>query len=230
MTTATRERRGVGDRLLTTIERWGNKLPEPFTLFLVLLLITGVVSTAMALADVAVTVPGTEDGPIEIRGLFTGEGLAWFTSNLGPNFIGFPPLQTVLTILLAVGVAEKTGMLAAVVRKSFGSAPRWMLPYVVGIVGVTGSVIADSAFIIIPPLAALVFRAAGRHPVAGLLGGFAAVGAGYSTALVPTSLDALFAGITTGVMESLPGIETTPVNPISNYYFNVVAALLLGMV
>ena len=232
MTTATteRERRGIGDRLLTTIERWGNKLPEPFTLFLVLLLITGVVSTAMALADVAVTVPGTEDGPIEIRGLFTGEGLAWFTSNLGPNFIGFPPLQTVLTILLAVGVAEKTGMLAAVVRKSFGSAPRWMLPYVVGIVGVTGSVMADSAFIIIPPLAALVFKAAGRHPVAGLLGGFAAVGAGYSTALVPTSLDALFAGITTGVMESLPGIETTPVNPISNYYFNVVAALLLGVV
>ncbi|WP_298889602.1 AbgT family transporter [uncultured Serinicoccus sp.] len=230
MTTATQERRGIGDRLLTTIERWGNKLPEPFTLFLVLLLITGVVSTGMALADVAVTVPGTEDGPIEIRGLFTGEGLAWFTSNLGPNFIGFPPLQTVLTILLAVGVAEKTGMLAAVVRKSFGSAPRWMLPYVVGIVGVTGSVMADSAFIIIPPLAALVFKAAGRHPVAGLLGGFAAVGAGYSTALVPTSLDALFAGITTGVMESLPGIETTPVNPVSNYYFNVVAALLLGMV
>ncbi|KUG56753.1 P-aminobenzoyl-glutamate transporter [Serinicoccus chungangensis] len=230
MTTATQERRSIGDRLLTTIERWGNKLPEPFTLFLVLLLITGVVSTAMALADVAVTVPGTEDGPIEIRGLFTGEGLAWFTSNLGPNFIGFPPLQTVLTILLAVGVAEKTGMLAAVVRKSFGSAPRWMLPYVVGIVGVTGSVMADSAFIIIPPLAALVFKAAGRHPVAGLLGGFAAVGAGYSTALVPTSLDALFAGITTGVMESLPGIETTPVNPVSNYYFNVVAALLLGLV
>lgn len=230
MTATTHPRRGIGDRLLTTIERWGNKLPEPFTLFLILLLITGVISTAMALAGVAVTVPGTEDGPIEIRGLFTGEGLAWFTSNLGANFIGFPPLQTVLTILLAVGVAEKTGMLAAVVRKSFGSAPRWMLPYVVGIVGVTGSVMADSAFIIIPPLAALVFKAAGRHPVAGLLGGFAAVGAGYSTALVPTSLDALFAGITTGVMDSLPGIETTPVNPVSNYYFNVVAALLLGVV
>lgn len=230
MTATTTERRSMGDRLLTTIERWGNKLPEPFTLFVILFLFTGVVSTGMALADVAVTVPGTEDGPIEIRGLFTGEGMAWFTSNLGTNYVEFPPLKTVITILLAVGIAEKTGMLAAVVRKAFGSAPRWLLPYVVGLVGVTGSVMADSAFVVIPPLAAMVFKAADRHPVAGLLGGFAAVGAGYSTALVPTSLDALFAGITTGVMESLPGIETTAVNPVSNYYFNVVAALLLGAV
>ncbi|WP_151526488.1 AbgT family transporter [Serinicoccus kebangsaanensis] len=230
MTATTQERRGIGDRLLTTIERWGNKLPEPFTLFVILFLLTGAISTAMALADVSVTVPGTDEGPVEIRGLFTGEGMAWFTSNIGANYVGFPPLRTVITILLAVGIAEKTGMLAAVVRTAFGSAPRWMLPYVVGLVGVTGSVMADSAFIVIPPLAALVFKAADRHPVAGLLGGFAAVGAGYSTALVPTSLDALFAGITTGVMESLPGIQTSPVNPISNYYFNIVAAILLGMV
>lgn len=223
-------RRSFGDRLLTTIERWGNKLPEPFTLFVILFLLTGVVSTGMALADVTITVPGSTEGPISIRGLFTGEGMAWFTSNIGANYVGFPPLQTVITILLAVGVAEKTGMLSAVVRQSFGSAPRWLLPYVVGVVGVTGSVMADSAFIVIPPLAALVFKAAGRHPVAGLLGGFAAVGAGYSTALVPTSLDALFAGITTGVMESLPGLETSPVNPVSNYYFNIVAALLLGAI
>src|SRR5690606_38376819 len=64
---------------------------------------------------------------------------------------------------------------------------------------------------------------------AGLLGGFAAVGAGYSTALVPTSLDALFAGITTAVMETLQGIAYSPVNPISNYYFNIAAALVLGL-
>ncbi|MGB7450195.1 MAG: AbgT family transporter [Ornithinimicrobium sp.] len=228
--TSSTARTSFGDRLLTRIEIAGNKLPEPFALFLWLILITGVISTAMAWSNVEVQVPGSEEGPIVIRGLFTGDGLAWLTSNLGANYVGFPPLQTVITILLAVGVAEKTGMLAAVVRVCFGSAPRWLLPYVVGLVGVTGSIMADSAFIVIPPLAAMVFKAAGRHPVAGILGGFAAVGAGYSTALVPTSLDALFAGITTGVMESLPGVETTAVNPVSNYYFNVVSAIVLGAI
>ncbi|MBU5900620.1 AbgT family transporter, partial [Vibrio cholerae O1] len=70
--------------------------------------------------------------------------------------------------------------------------PRWLMPYAVGFVGVVGSIMGDSAFIMIPRLAALVFNAAGRHPMAGLIGGFAATGAGYSTSIVPTSLDALF--------------------------------------
>lgn len=229
MSSTTTERRTFTDRMLTGVENVGNKLPEPFTLFVILFLLTGVVSTAMAWSDVSVVVPGGDGEPVVMQGLFTGAGLAWFTSNLGENYLGFPPLKTVLPILLAVGIAEKTGMLGAVVRKSFGSAPRWMLPYVVGIVGVTASIMADSAFIVVPPLAALVFKAAGRHPVAGLLGGFAAVGAGYSTALVPTSLDALFAGITTAVMETLPGIDYAPVNPVSNYYFNIVASIVLGL-
>lgn len=233
MSTATTKdgsRRTFTDRMLNGVERAGNALPEPFTLFLILFLLVGVISTGMAMAGVQVTVPGSTEGPVAIKGLFTGEGLTWLTTMLGENYLGFPPLKTVLPILLAVGIAEKTGMLSAAVRTAFGSAPRWLLPYVVGIIGVTGSVMADSAFIVIPPLAALVFHAAGRHPVAGLLGGFAAVGAGYSTALVPTSLDALFAGITTAVMETLPGIETTPVNPISNYYFNIVSSIVLGVI
>lgn len=220
---------GFGQRLLDGIERIGNKLPEPFTLFLGLFLITGAISTAMALAGVSVTIPGSDE-VVTIKGLFTGEGLAWLTTTMGDNYIGFPPLATVLPILLAVGVAEKSGMLAAAVRVAFGSSPRWLLPYAVGFVGVVGSIMADSAFIIIPPLAALVFKAAGRHPMAGLIGGFAATGAGYSTSIVPTSLDALFAGITTSVMETLPGIEYQAVNPVSNYYFNIVASIMLAII
>lgn len=219
---------GIGDRILTGIETLGNKLPEPFTLFLGLFLITGVASTIMALQNIQVAVPGSDEDLV-IRGLFTGEGLTWLTTTMGANYIGFPPLVTVLPILLATGVAERTGMLSALIRKLFGSAKKWILPYAVGVVGVTASVMADAAFVVVPPLAAMVFKAAGRHPVAGLLGGFAAVGAGYSTALVPTSLDALFAGITNAVMETLPGIATTEVNPVSNYYFNIASAIVLGL-
>ena len=129
--------------------------------------------------------------------------------------------MTVLPILLAIGISQHSGLLAAAIRKLFGSSPSWMLPYVVGFVGVISSIMADSAFVVVPPLAALVFKAAGRHPMAGLLGGFAAAGAGYSTNIFPTSLDALFAGITTSVMGALPGYEFTAVNPVSNWFFNL---------
>ncbi len=233
MTTAStspesKPKESVFDRFLSTVERVGNKLPEPFTLFLFLFLITAVISTVMAMMNISVQVPGAEK-PTVIKGLFTGEGMAWITTTLGSNYVGFPPLVTVLPILLAVGVAEKTGFLAVSVRAIFGSAPRWMLPYVVGFVGVVGSIMADSAFVVIPPLAALVFKAVGRHPVAGLIGGFAAAGAGYSTSIVPTSLDALFAGITTKVMEALPNFEFAEVTPVSNYYFNIASSIVLSL-
>lgn len=221
-------KKGALDSFLTGVEYVGNKLPEPFTLFLGLFLITGVASSIMAWMGVEVKVPGTED-TLKVKGLFTGEGMTWLTTTMGENYIGFPPLVTVLPILLAVGVAERSGMLSALIRKLFGSAKRWALPYAVGVIGVTASIMADAAFVVVPPLAAMVFKAAGRHPVAGLIGGFAAVGAGYSTALVPTSLDALFAGITNAVMETLPGTAFSDVNAVSNYFFNIASSIVLGL-
>ena len=224
---ATRRARVI-DRFLNTVERVGNKLPDPFMLFLLLFGITAVVSTAMEWADVTVQLPGSDE-TTKIKGFFTAEGMSWFTQNIGANYLGFPPLATVLPILLAVGVAEKSGLLAASIRKAFGSAPRWSLPYAVAFVGVMGSIMSDAAFVVIPPLAALVFKAAGRHPVAGLLGGFAAVGAGYSTSMLVTSLDALFAGITTAVTASLPNAGSA-VTPVSNYFFNFVSSIVLTLV
>lgn len=219
---------GMLDRFLSSVERVGNKLPEPFTIFLILYVITAVASSIMAWTGTSVMVPGSEKEQA-VKGLFTGEGMAWFTTTLGENYIGFPPLVTVLPILLAVGVAERSGMLSALIRKLFGSSRPAILPYAVGVIGVTASVMGDAAFVVVPPLAAMVFKAAGRHPVAGLIGGFASVGAGYSTALVPTSLDALFAGITNAVMDTLPGTDFADVNAISNYYFNIGSSIVLGI-
>jgi aminobenzoyl-glutamate transport protein len=215
------------DRVLGWIERVGNRLPEPFILFALLTLFVAVVSTLMAAFGVTVAVPGADE-ITAVRGAFTAEGVEWFFTSLAENFIGFPPLQTVVTIMLGVGLAERTGMLAALIRLAFRNARRAVLPYALGFIGVTGSVMADSAFIIIPPLAAVVFKAAGRHPVAGLIGGFAAVGAGYSTSLLVTSLDALFAGISNGVAATLPD-PGTPVTPVSNYLFNAVSSVVLSL-
>ncbi|AOS66110.1 AbgT family transporter [Actinoalloteichus hymeniacidonis] len=219
------------DRVLNWIERVGNRLPEPFILFVLLTLIVAVVSTLMAGFGVSILIPGDEEST-PIRGAFTGAGVEFMFTGLASNFIEFPPLQTVVTIMLGVGLAERTGLLAALIRLAFGNAPKWLLPYALGFIGVTGSVMSDSAFIIIPPLAAMVFKAAGRHPVAGLLGGFAAAGAGYSTSLLVTSLDALFSGITNSVVETLPGIGATAssVTPVSNYFFNIASAIVLSLI
>jgi aminobenzoyl-glutamate transport protein len=216
------------DRLLGGIERIGNKIPEPFLLFVGLFAILAVVSTGLALGGVQAQVEGT-DSPTVVRGFFTGEGISWFTTTVVDNFVGFPPLGTVVVILLAVGIAQSSGLLSTLIKRSFSGWPSWALPYAVALVGTVGSVMADSVMIVLPPLAAMVFAAAGRHPVAGLLGAFAAAGAGYSTSLVVTSLDALFAGITSAVTGSLPD-PGTPVTPVSNWFFNIASSLVLTVV
>lgn len=129
-------RASATDKVLAGIEKVGNALPEPFTLFLLLFLITGIISTAMAWAGAEVQVPGSDDIR-QIKGLFTKEGLAWFTVNIGENYVGFPPLAYVLPIILAVGIAERSGMLSALIRSLFGSANTVVLPYAVGIIGVS---------------------------------------------------------------------------------------------
>ena len=98
-----RQSGGWLDTFLNGVEAVGNKLPEPFTIFLILYVITAVASSILAWNGTKVMVPGSDE-ELAIKGLFTGEGMAWFTTTLGENYIGFPPLLTVLPILLAVGV------------------------------------------------------------------------------------------------------------------------------
>nr|WP_276610774.1 AbgT family transporter [Kineococcus siccus] len=210
------------------VERVGNRIPEPFVLFLGLFAVLAVASTAMAVAAVEVEVPGSGERQA-VRGLFTVEGVRWLTTNLVDNFVSFPPLGTVVVILLAVGLAQRSGLFSTLVKTAFAGAPSWALPYAVAAVCMVGHVMADSVMIVIPPLAAMVFKAAGRHPVAGLLGAFAAAGAAYSTSFVVTSLDALFAGITSSVAQSLPDAGT-PVTPVSNWYYNIACSAVLTVV
>ncbi|MFW5417589.1 AbgT family transporter [Nocardiopsis sp. CNT-189] len=215
-------------RLLDGIERVGNRIPDPFVLFLILFALVAVVSAAMAAQGAQVEVPGGEDGPQPIRSFFTAEGLTWLTTSLVSNFIGFPPLGVVLTVLLGVGVAQRTGLLMALVRRAFGSAPRWLLPYVVALVAVSASIMSDASMVVVPPLAAMVFKAAGRHPVAGLMGGFAVATAAFSCSPFITSTDALLSGITN---TAAAGVDLgTHVSPVSNHFLTFTIAILLSLV
>lgn len=223
-------RPGFFTRMLDGIERLGNKIPDPFILFLLLFVIVAVASSVMAALGATYEVPGSDEGVQEIRGFFTAQGLTWLTTNLVANFIGFPPLGVVLTILLGVGIAQRTGLLNTLVRRAFSGAPKWVLPYVVALVAVSGSIMSDAAMVVIPPLAAMVFKAAGRHPVAGLLGAFAAAMAAFSCSPFITSTDALLSGITNKAAASVASLETTYVSPVSNHFLTFTIAIILSVV
>src|SRR5262245_42331282 len=118
------------DRALGLLERVGNRIPHPFVLFAYLLVILAVASTLLDWAGASATVPG-EDQPVAVHGLLTGAGVTWFLTSFVENFMLFPPLGNVVVMLLAIGVAERTGLLKAAVTSLFSRAPARLLPYVV---------------------------------------------------------------------------------------------------
>ncbi|WP_327660644.1 MULTISPECIES: AbgT family transporter [unclassified Streptomyces] len=222
-------RRGFIDKAMSGIERVGNKLPHPVLLFLGLFVLVGAVSTALAAAGATVRIPG-EDKTVAVQGVFTGDGVVWLLENFIPNFTGFPSLGTVLLMMAAVGVAERTGLLETVVRASISRAPGWLLPYLVAFVAAQAHLMSDVAILVIPPLAALVFKNAGRNPVAGLIGGFACVCAGYAAGFTIGALDALYTGITHQAAQVLPQGADAPTHILINYFYTASASVVLALI
>lgn len=222
-------KRSLLDKVMSGIERAGNKLPHPVLLFLGLFVIIGTVSTVLAATGTTVTVPG-EDETLAVKGLFSGEGVRWLLENFIPNFTGFPSLGTVLLMMAAVGVAEKTGLLETAVRASIARAPRLLLPYLVAFVSCQAHLMSDVAILVIPPLAALAFKNAGRNPIAGLIGGFACVCAGYAAGFSIGALDALYTGITHQAAAVVPGGEDAPTHILINYFFTSAASCVLALI
>ncbi|RZT87145.1 aminobenzoyl-glutamate transport protein [Pseudonocardia sediminis] len=210
------------------IERVGNRVPHPFYLFWYLLIVVGAASAVLTATGATAQLPGAPTAE-PVRNILSVSGLQHLLTTMVDNFIGFPPLGVVLTVLLGVGVAERTGFLRAVVAATLARVPARLMPFAVVYVAGQGHFMGDAAMVILPPLAALAFRSVGRHPVAGAIGAFAATAVGYGSGLIVGALDANLAALSERVLPpgTPPGVETSV---LMNYYIQVVAALILPAV
>ncbi len=221
------EKKGVFMRLLDVVERVGNKLPHPFILFVYLALFIIVLSAIVSMFGVKVVHPGTQE-ELAIRSLISGEGLNYIISSMLTNFTGFRPLGLVLVMMLGIGLAQQVGLIQTFMRKAILNAPAKLVTYAVLFAGVIGNLASDAAFIIVPPLAAMVFYGLGRHPLAGLAAGFAGAGAGFTANIFIAGTDALLSGISTEVATTIdPNIVVTP---IDNWFFMIASVVMLMVV
>lgn len=210
--------------ILGFVERIGNKLPHPATLFAIFAALVVILSKICARAAIGVTHPVTHQ-PIVSVDLLSIAGLHRMLVQAVPNFIEFPPLGVVIVILLGLAVAEHTGLIGVVLRLIVLSSPPRLLTPIVVFVGVMSHVGGDIGFVLIVPLGAAIFHAAGRHPLAGLAAAFAGVGGGFSACLLLTPLDVLAAGISTAAAQLLDPAAT--VSALANWYFMMTSALVI---
>ncbi|KQL45002.1 transporter [Brevibacillus choshinensis] len=216
---------GVG--LLKWVERVGNKLPNPFMLFLYLIAILMVVTALLSFFHVTAMDP-IKNEQLAVKNLLSQEGLQWLLPNIIKNFSSFLPLGSILTLMLGVGLAEKVGLLEAVIRKMSLRVSARYASYLVAFIAFFSHVSSDAAFVIMPPLGALIFLAVGRHPVAGLLAAIAGVGSGFTANMLIVTTDVLLSGISSEISKSVDPNVTVSV--LDNWFFMSASVILLSAI
>ena len=212
-----------GSRVLNTVEKIGNRLPDPVFLFLWLIAGLVVLSLFGAAAGWSAVNPVTGD-TLVAQSLLSPENLEQLIIGMPRTLADFPPLAIVITIIYGASVAERSGLFATAIRGALLNAPKALLTPVIVIVGMMSHHASDAAYVVVIPLAAVIFAAAGRHPLAGLAAGFAAVSGGYAGNLFPGSQDALILGITEPAARLID--PNYSVNIAGNWFFIVSVVLV----
>ncbi|MBL4865725.1 MAG: AbgT family transporter [Pseudomonadales bacterium] len=214
-------------RLLDHIENIGNRLPHPTSLFVLLCGLVLLLSWICSLIELTAVHPVTQE-TIQATNLLNGAGLRKIISNAVTNFTHFAPLGSVLVAMLGIGIAEKAGLLSAFLRLLVIKTPGRMITSVVVFAGVLSSLAADSGYVVLIPIAGLVFQSAGKNPLAGMAAAFAGVSGGYSANLLIGPLDAILSGISTEAANLVD--KEYQVAATSNYYFIIVSTFVITLI
>lgn len=215
------------DKILDSIERAGNKLPDPITLFLGLSVIVVLISALCSALGVSAVNPA-DGSTIEVFNLLSADGLRYLWSNVITNFSGFAPLGMVLVAVIGSSVAEKSGFLVALMQRFLGKSKGWIVSMVVIFLGINLNIAGDAGFIVLPPLAAILYMSIGRSPLLGLYVAFASVAAGFCGNIMLGLSDALAYGFTEAAAQLID--PNYAESMAINWYFLLVSCLMLTVV
>lgn len=214
-------------RVLDNIEVVGNKLPHPATLFLMMAVLVALLSWWASAVGLQATHPATGE-VIAVKNLLSADGIRWIYTNVESNFVKFPPLALVLVIMVGIGVAEGSGLFTVLVRQLVLGAPPKLITAAIVTAGIFSHIASEVGYVILIPLGAMIFHALGRHPMAGFAAAFAGVSAGFGSNFLIGSVDPILAGLSTSAAQIIdPAIN---INPMVNYYFMVVSAIMVIVV
>lgn len=168
-----------------------------------------------------------QEQTFEVKGLLSTDGIRFMLSSFVNNFAGFAVVAVTFVAMMGVGVAEKAGMMGALIRKLVAVAPAALLAFFLIFVGVLSSVASDAGYLILIPLAAAAFASVGRHPLAGLAAAYAGVACIFSVNILITPVDSMLTEITNEAIGQ-SGAEHLTVT--ANFYFSIVSSILMALV
>jgi aminobenzoyl-glutamate transport protein len=230
-----RERKGALDGFLTAIERVGNKVPHPAIIFFWLIGIVVVLSAILSLVGWSATYEAVDPVSHEVASrtttvtsLLSGSGIRFMLTSIVGNFLGFGAVGVIIVAMIGVGLAEESGLIAALVRKIVEIAPRSIFTFIIVMLGVVSSIAADAGYLVLVPLAAAAFHSLGRHPLAGLAAGFSGVAGVFLVNVFVTPTDALLAEMTNDAIRLVD--PAGGITLVGNLYFMIASSILMGII
>lgn len=209
---------------LGTIERLGNKIPHPAYLFICLLIIALAVSWILGAIGVSVINP-TSGETVTVVSMMTSAAWAEFLKNMGSTWMTFAPMLTVPICTLGMAVATHSGMLHALLKSAGAAQSEFKMALVVAFIGVIANLAGDAAFIVFPPLVALLYVSTNRNPLDGMFLAFGSVSVGFGANLLPGSADASLASLTEAAAQTLD--PSYVANPVMGWYFMFVSTFIM---
>ncbi|RYJ31977.1 aminobenzoyl-glutamate transport protein [Streptomyces sp. L-9-10] len=214
-------------RTLGVIERVGNRLPHPFWLFVILSAALVVLSWGLNGLGVSAESP-TDGATVVVRSLVSDAGVTMMLDGLIDNYATFPPLGVVLVVMLGVSVADRAGLLTAMLRAALAKVPLRAVTFMIAFTGMVAHIASDAAFVVMIPLGAIAYRSVGRNPVLGAVVAFVAVSGGHAASPLVTPSDATLAALTTAAAHTIDPSYT--VTPVANYFFSLASSVILALV
>ena len=160
---------------------------------------------------------------VRARSLLGKEGLNWFVLEMVENFAHFEPLGLVLVMLMGVAIAEGSGLIPAIMRWVALAVPSSLITPTLFALAACGNIGSDAGIVVIPPLAAAIYKQLGRNPIVGLLVGYVGATAGFTANLLPAGTDVLAMSLTNAATGNNPEI-----NVFANWYFMVASVFFLA--
>jgi aminobenzoyl-glutamate transport protein len=215
------------NNILGAVEKVGNALPHPAALFALFALTTLLLSLLGHYLQWQGFNPGNGE-TVKIVNLLSRYGLHRILLEMVDSYTGFAPLGIVMVAMLGIGIAESSGLIKASINLLLIKAPRNSITFLIVFTGILSNIASDLGYILIIPLAGIIFHSLGRHPIAGMAAAFAGVSGGFSANLLIGTIDPLLAGLSTEAARIVD--PDYYVLPTSNYYFMVVSTFVIAIV
>ena len=211
--------------VLGYVEKVGNALPHPAALFGIFALSTLILSFIGYYFQWEGINPGNGE-TVRVVNLLSRDGLHKILLEMVDSYTGFAPLGIVMVAMLGIGIAESSGLIRSSINLLLLKAPKYLITFIIVLTGILSNMASDLGYILIIPLAGVIFHSLGRHPIAGMAAAFAGVSGGFSANLFIGTIDPLLAGLSTEAARILD--PDYYVMPTANYYFMAVSTFLIA--